>query len=399
MSTPSTAAPAVAAAARAEPAALSGRRRAVVWTLVILASLIGFVSILTTWVNRQLLDNNSWQKASTQVIQDPKVQSAVSLYLVNQLYASVNVEAALQKRLPPSLQGLAGPLAGALQQPATDTVKLLLGRPRGQQLFVAASTAAHQQFVNVVENKTGAGISTGHGDVTLDLSQLLKELGAELGLPAGVLAKIAANTGVITVMRSDQLSEVQTGVRAVRILSVWLLVLVLVMYGAAIYLARGIRRETLRNIGWSFVIVGLLILIVRRVAGNYAVDSLTSATYRPSARDVFLIGSSILGQVGKATIFYGLVAVVGAVLAGPTRLATKARGFLAPTLNEHQGIAWFAAGIVYLVLVFWGPTHALRTYWGVLLLGALLALGLWAFRRETLREFPADPPSKPIAAS
>ncbi len=226
-----------------------------------------------------------------------------------------------------------------------------------------------------------------------------KELGAQLGLPAGVLARIPANTGVITVMRSDQLSDVQTGVRAVRILSVWLLVLVLVMFAAAVYLARGIRRETLRNIGWSFVIVGLLVLIVRRVAGNYAIDSLTSPPYRPAARDVFLIGSSILGQVGKATVFYGLVAVVGAVLAGPTRYATRARRSIAPVLNEHQGMAWFGAGFVFLLLVFWGPTHALRTYWGVLLLGALLALGLWAFRRETLREFPADPASEPIPAS
>ena len=396
VSSPITAA--AAAPGRAEPAALSGRRRAVVWTLVVLASVIGLVSILTIWVNRQLLDNKSWQNASTKVIQDPKVQSAVSSYLVTQLYENVDVAGALGKRLPASLQGLAGPLAGALEQPSTDTVKLLLGRPRGQALFVTASTAAHQKFVNVVENKTIPGTSTGNGDVTLDLSELLKELGAELGLPAGVLARVPPNTGVITVMKSNQLSDVQTGVRAVRVLSVWLLVLVLVMFGVAVFLARGIRRETLRNVGWSFVIVGLLILIFRRVAGNYAIDSLTSPTYRRSARDVFLIGSSILGQIGWATVFYGFVAIVGTVLAGPTRYATAVRRSIAPTLNEHQGMAWFATGFVYLVLVLWGPTHALRTVWGVLLLGALLALGVWAFRRETLREFPARSVSVPITA-
>ncbi len=282
------------------------------------------------------------------------MQSAVSSYLVTQLYENVDVAGALGQRLPPSLQGLAGPLAGALGQPTTDTVKLLLGRPRGQQLFVAASTAAHQKFVNVVENKTVPGTSTGNGDVTLDLSELLKEFGAELGLPAGVLARVPPNTGVITVMKSDQLSNVQTGVRAARVLSVWLLVLVLVMFGVAVYLARGIRRERLRNIGWSFVIVGLLVLIFRRVAGNYAIDSLTSPMYRPSARDVFLIGSSILGQVGKATVFYGLVAIVGTVLAGPTRYAKAVRRAIAPTLNEHQGMAWFATAFVFLVLVLWG---------------------------------------------
>ena len=43
---------------------------------------------------------------------------------------------------------------------------------------------------------------------------------------------------------------------------------------------------------------------------------------------------------------------------------------------------------VYLLLVLWGPTHALRTWWGVLLLGALLAAGLVVIRRQCLAEFP-----------
>ena len=58
-------------------------------------------------------------------------------------------------------------------------------------------------------------------------------------------------------MRSDQLAAAQTGVQAVRILSAALLVLVLALYALAIYLARGARRQTIRNIGFAFVLVGL----------------------------------------------------------------------------------------------------------------------------------------------
>ena len=43
---------------------LSGRRRALVWALVVLASLIGLGSILTTWVHRQMLDEQAWRDAS-----------------------------------------------------------------------------------------------------------------------------------------------------------------------------------------------------------------------------------------------------------------------------------------------------------------------------------------------
>jgi hypothetical protein len=395
LSAPSVPAPPPAVAA---PKALSGRRVATIWTLVALASLIGLLAILTTWVNRQLLDNASWKKASTQVIQDPQVQSALSVYLVNQLYDNVDVAGALQQRLPPILQGLAAPLAGALQQPATDAVGRMLARPRVQQLFINASVLAHEKLVNVLENKTGHGISTGNGVVTLDLGQLVTELGTELGVPQGALAQIPPNTGVITVMKSDQLSTAQASVQALKVLSVWLLVIVLVMFGAAIYIAHGIRRETLRNVGWAFVIVGMIVLVVRQVAGNYAISSLTNPPYDKPAHDVFLIASSTLGDIGWATIIYGAVAIVGAVLAGPSRYAIEARRFIAPVLHERQGMVWLGAGIVYLLLVLWGPTHALRTVWGVLLLGALLALGIWAFRRETMREFPPAPPGTLVPA-
>ncbi len=174
---------------------MTRRRRIGVWSLVILASIIGFLSILTTFVNRQLLDNSSWNKASAKVIQDPQVRSAISTQLVNQLYNNVDVSAQLQTRLPKNLQQLAAPAAGALREPATKAVEYLLAQPRFQQLFVDASTLAHQQLVNVLENKTGYGIDTGNGSVTLDVRQLLTELGLELGVPQSALDNLPANAG------------------------------------------------------------------------------------------------------------------------------------------------------------------------------------------------------------
>jgi len=78
----------------------SRRRHAAVWALVVIASLLGFLAILAIWVNRQVLDDHSWQKASTQLVQDPEVQDALSIYLVNELYTRVDVAGALAQRLP-----------------------------------------------------------------------------------------------------------------------------------------------------------------------------------------------------------------------------------------------------------------------------------------------------------
>ena len=55
---------------------------------------------------------------------------------------------------------------------------------------------------------------------------------------------------------------------------------------------------------------------------------------------------------------------------------------------ESPGVAWGTLGLLLLLLVLWGPTHALQTWWGILLLAGLLALGFEALRRAMVREFP-----------
>ena len=266
------------------PPRLSGRRRALIWTLIVVATVIGIGSALTLWVHRQMLDEQAWRDASEQLIEDPQVREAISVYLVNELYDKVDVSADLESRLPGDLKPLGGVVAGALRDPATEAVDRVLAAPRVQQLWVDASSLAQQKLVNVLENKTGHGISTGDGVVTLDLSELVSEVGAALGISQSTLDKIPPDTGVITVMRSDQLAAAQTAVRAVKILSAVLLVLVLGLYALAVYLARGERRETLRNVGFAFILAGLVVLVVRRLAGQYVIDALTTPSSEDASR-------------------------------------------------------------------------------------------------------------------
>jgi hypothetical protein len=385
----------------AAPPKLSRWRRFAIWTLIVVTSLIAVVGISTLWVKRQVLDNQSFSDASAKVIADPEVRAALSTFLVNELYDNVDVAAAIESKLPEGVKPIAGTLAGALRQPATNAINQILARPRVQQLFINAVSVAHEKLVNVLENKTGRGISTGEGVVTLDLHELVTELGQQIGLSDEALAKIPADAGVITLMKSDQLSALQKGVKLIHVLSAWLLIAVLLLYALAIWLARGHRRETLRNVGWAFAIVGLFVLLIHRAVGNYAIDALVQPVNKEPAHRVYLIESSILRQIGIATVAYGLIVVVGAVLAGPTRWATSIRRHLAPTLNDSAAIAWGALAGLVVLLAAWGPTHALRTWWGILLFAGLLALGLVAFRRQTLKEFPSEqpeavpPPSQP----
>jgi hypothetical protein len=379
----------------------SRSRRLVVLGLILVATLIGFVSILTTWVDRQMLDSDAWRTASEELVQDPEVRQAMSIYLVDQLYANVDVGSALAERVPPNLKPVAGTVAGALREPLTDAVNRLLESPRLQALFVTASSVAQEKLVNVLEDKTGAGITTGNGVVTLDLAELVRALATELGFSGSRLDRLPPDAGQLTVMRSDQLAAAQAGVRGVQVLSAWLLVLVLGLFGLALFLARGARRETLRNIGFAWLLMGFAVLAVRRGAGAYAVDALTQPSGEASGKRTWLIGTSILGDIGWAAIVYGAAMIAAAVLAGPHAWARWVRGRIAPVLNDSPGIAWTVVAGAFLLLVAWGPTHALRTLWGIALLGALIAAGVLALRSQTLAErdpgASAPPPLAPKA--
>ena len=213
------------------------------------------------------------------------------------------------------------------------------------------------------------------------------------------MSKIPANTGVITIMRSDQLGAAQTAVQAVGVLDVWLAPFVILLFALAIYLARGFRRETLRNIGWAFVLVGITVLVLRRIGGNYVVNELVAAPNRPVMHDVWLTVTSILGSIGRGVVLYGIFAIAGAVLAGPTRAATAVRRWMAPTLNFRPGMAWAIAGFLYLLLVLWGPTNELHQPAWIVILAAMVAFGVYALRKQTLREFPDAQPGGFIASA
>ena len=78
---------------------MSTRRRVLVWILIVGASLIAVASVLTTWVHRQMLDEQAWRDASAELIQErERARRRLSVYLVNELYDNVDVSSAGWRR-------------------------------------------------------------------------------------------------------------------------------------------------------------------------------------------------------------------------------------------------------------------------------------------------------------
>ena len=145
--------------------------------------------------------------------------------------------------------------------------------------------------------------------------------------------------------------------------------------------------------GWCFVGIGLLVLIARRVLGNYIVDALVKhPANRPAAHDVWTISTTLLYDIGAALIVFGLVIVVCAWLAGRTHPARALRLALAPTLHSRPALYYIGVYIALLLLILWGPTPATRQLPYIIGFIVLLAVGVTGLRRQTAREFPDAQP-------
>ena len=47
-------------------------RRTIIWALIVAASVIAVIAALTTWVRRQMLDEQAWRNAGAELIAEPK---------------------------------------------------------------------------------------------------------------------------------------------------------------------------------------------------------------------------------------------------------------------------------------------------------------------------------------
>jgi hypothetical protein len=335
-------------------------------------------------VKRQALDTNAWTDASGQMLANDEIRQQLSIYLVDTLFSSADATAKIQQALPPNRQALAPVISGALQNVAVQAADRILETPQAQALWEEANKRAHQNLIAVLEGKDVRRFQTENGEVVLDLSALVQRLSDRFGFQA------PPDAGQITILQSGQLKNAQRALKVIKVLSVFLLVLVLFLYGLAIYLARGHRRRILRATAVSFLLVGVLVLVIQRITGGVVIDSLIKTdAIRPAGNAAWGIGTALLRSVAYALILYGVAGLIGAWLAGPTRLAVAARKRLAPVFEDQAWMVYVAVAVLFLLVLAWGPTQATREWWGILLLGGLLFFGVAMLHRQTVREFPA----------
>lgn len=363
-------------------------RRSIALAMVVVASVLAFASLPAIWLNRQLLNTDNYTKTSSELLADPVIRDQVAVYLVDQLYSNVDVAGELRSVLPAQLQPLAGTAASGLRTLAERASQDILARPRAQQAWEDANRAAHQELLDIL-NGGGTVVNAHGGNVVLDLKVLLQQLSQRVGVGSRVVNALPANAAQIEILRSDQLSAAQSVSKGIKGLPIVLVGLSLLLFIGALFVAPHHRRNTVRAYGFGLIAVGVLMLILIPLAGDELTNRLaTTAAMEPVVQHTWTILTPLLHQATVAGIFYGLILVIGAWLAGPTSIATTLRRWLAPYLREAL-VAWVGFAALIAILIFWwAPTPAMHNPVTAILLIVLLAAGFEGLRRKVSREVP-----------
>jgi hypothetical protein len=189
------------------------------------------------------------------------------------------------------------------------------------------------------------------------------------------------------------LKAIQDAGGALKGLAVVLYILVPLLYVLAIVIARGRRRRTLMSVGTSGIVAGLVVLLARSIGIKAVANTLVKdESVRPAVRTVASIGTGMLTEIAVAIIVIGVVVVIAAWLAGPSRFAVPLRRAIAPYLIRHPAGTYAVLAAVLLLIFIWQPIPATGAPIGMIVFTVVAVVGTEALRRQvsTERE-PGEP--------
>jgi hypothetical protein len=356
--------------------------------LIALGSFLAFLSVFAIWIERQALNTDDWVQTSGKLIQNKTIRTTLADYLVDQLYANVNLEKEFESKLPGETKQFAGPLSGVVRSVAPDGVEKVLETSTAQGLWEDANRTAHEQLVAVLENKKEA-VSTENGEVKLQLGSLVTNLADQIGVGTSLAEKLPADAAEVTILKSDQLKTAQNIAIAMKGLALVLSLLTFAAFAAAIYLSRDERWVTVLFCGIGLIVAGLAVIVAREVAGGIVVDQLVQTeSVKPAAEQTWSIATSLMTSIATTVIVVGALFGIAGWLASPTGSARATRRAFAPALREYPGYVY--AGLGFLVFIYFlsAPTQNLRSFLTTLAVAALAAFGIHELRRQTQEESP-----------
>jgi hypothetical protein len=283
------------------------------------------------WASRTLLDTNRYTETVAPLAQDPAIRDSVAVSAVDGLLSRVDVEAEIRNALPPRADFLAPQLSSSIRTYGIQAAEKALATQRFQTLWTEVNRRAHQRIVPALLSGTagrGGNTSIEQGTVTVDLTGVVADVKAALVARGLTFVERVPNDvagGNVVLFQSSQLGALQSVLRTLQTLAVALPLLALLALGLAVVTAPDRRRATLW-VGITAIVAMIAVAGTLAVVRNAYVSSPPLGILSQSAAVAFFDTLvRFLRNAVRTVAVVGLVLLIGAAIAGPSRAAVRTR--------------------------------------------------------------------------
>jgi len=300
-------------------------RNFVAWILIILFFIAALATPVAVWAHETVLDTDNFVKTVAPLISNDTVAQAISNKAAEELVKELDVDNRLEKALPEDLGFLAGPITGVLQDLASRAAKEILTSSQFEYIWEKALRFAHSTALEVIKGDQVLEVTT-EGKVVLNLSELLQEIKDRLvdnGLTFLENVKVPDDVGQVTLFTSSELGLVKEGVDILDTLN-WLLPLLAVLFLAGAILISTDRRKFLLIAGVALALAMAVLLIILDFTKSELLNKVSAANL-PAAEVIWNTMSGGLVSASAGLLALGVVAAIGAAIAGPYKWATWLR--------------------------------------------------------------------------
>lgn len=305
-------------------------RRLFVAILLVVATVLAVASNLVVWLERTVLDTDTYISTIEPLPQDPAVSEALATFMVEELYADLDLDAEIEGALPDDAGFLAGPMSTAIKTFSTEAATRLIQSDQFTQVWVEANRAAHSLAVEILEGG-GDTVSTDNGEVTVNLQPAVQALAEDLGASdeLGSLTENVdtENLGRFVLFSNDQLGLTQQGVEWLKRLRFVLPVLMVACYAGALWISPR-RRRTVIGIGVSLITAMLATRLVLDLARESLLELPKKELGRNAVAAFLDIMARGLDSQTQMVLVLGILLVIGAAVMGPYRWAVSLRRLL-----------------------------------------------------------------------
>jgi hypothetical protein len=332
--------------------------------LVVIASILAPVAVVSTWAQRELTNTDYFVSTFAPLAKKASVQDLVVTQTVSAIEVNVDIDGitsdvfngleglGLGPRASTALNSLQAPLVAGIRSLITSTVTKFVQSDSFSEIWRQALTTTHQQLLATLNGDKKAAVTIGpNGQIGLQLGPVIDAVKDRLVHQGFGFAKSIPTIERTIVIANSSAVALYIGLyNLVVAVGIWLPWVVLVLLAAGVLVA---RRRGIALI-WPSVALGTsMVLVSIGISVGKTVFQLSVSDVIP-ADAAGTIYSGILGFVQSIVVAIAVLAItvlVIAVVGGPFRWARALRGYVSSGFAaarrgaERHGITTGRAGV------------------------------------------------------